>query len=172
MKVDRVFMPIIVVMPSENPEPTSFSRCALVKGYPIVIKNSDNPYKEFGVPFDSPYFYWYSNDDRRRQLCDYMEKEFGIDRKLTERAVDFAEAAQTQFDTELKAKGQEATFEEVLKNVQERDYIDSHREMNPLRKAEDAIELDNSHMTIDEQMIWFDGVLKGRFGDAVYASEG
>ncbi len=107
MKVDRVFMPIIVVMPSENPEPTSFSRCALVKGYPIVIKNSDNPYKEFGVPFDSPYFYWYSNEDRRRQLCDYMEKEFGIDRKLTERAVDFAEAAQTQFDTELKAKGQE-----------------------------------------------------------------
>ena len=43
MGVDRIFMPIIVVMPSENPEETSFSRCALVKGYPIVIQNSDNP---------------------------------------------------------------------------------------------------------------------------------
>ncbi|MBR5056107.1 MAG: (d)CMP kinase [Bacteroidales bacterium] len=83
---------------------------------------------------------------------------------------DAAIRAQRRLD-EMKAKGQEATFEEVLKNVEERDYIDSHREMNPLRKAEDAIELDNSHMTIDEQMIWFDGVLKGRFGDAVYASE-
>ena len=45
-------MPIIVVMPSENPEETSFSRCALVKGYPIVIQNSDNPYREFGVQYD------------------------------------------------------------------------------------------------------------------------
>ncbi len=61
--------------------------------------------------------------------------------------------AQRRFD-ELKAKGMEADFDEILKNVQERDYIDSHREVSPLRKADDALELDNSHMTIDEQNEW------------------
>ncbi|MBR1621561.1 MAG: (d)CMP kinase, partial [Prevotella sp.] len=44
--------------------------------------------------------------------------------------------------------------DEILKNVEERDYIDSHREIAPLRRADDAIELDNSYMTIDEQNEW------------------
>ena len=55
---------------------------------------------------------------------------------------------------ELKAKGMEADYEDILRNVQERDYIDSHREVSPLRKAEDAIELDNSDMTIAQQKEW------------------
>ncbi len=71
--------------------------------------------------------------------------------------------AQRRLD-EMKAKGEEADFEDVLKNVLERDYIDSHREMNPLRRADDAIDLDNSHMTIEEQMVWLSGILKERFG--------
>lgn len=61
--------------------------------------------------------------------------------------------AQRRFD-ELKAKGMEADFDDILKNVQERDYIDSHRETSPLRKADDAIELDNSHLTIEQQNKW------------------
>ncbi|MBQ0103311.1 MAG: (d)CMP kinase [Prevotellaceae bacterium] len=53
---------------------------------------------------------------------------------------------------ELQEKGeQNLDFDEILKNVQERDYIDSHREMNPLRQADDARVLDNSDLTIDEQ---------------------
>ncbi len=55
---------------------------------------------------------------------------------------------------ELIDKGMEADYDEILKNVQERDYLDSHREVSPLRKADDAIELDNSHMTIPEQNEW------------------
>lgn len=55
---------------------------------------------------------------------------------------------------ELKEKGMEADYNEILANVKERDYIDSHRETSPLRKADDAIELDNSNMTIDEQRQW------------------
>lgn len=55
---------------------------------------------------------------------------------------------------ELLGKGEEADYDEILRNVQERDYIDSHREVSPLRKADDAIELDNSHMTIPEQNEW------------------
>ncbi len=72
--------------------------------------------------------------------------------------------AQRRYD-ELKAKGMEADFDEILKNVEERDYIDSHREVSPLRKADDAIELDNSNMTIAEQKQW----LMDRFNEAVKA---
>ncbi len=61
--------------------------------------------------------------------------------------------AQRRYD-ELKAKGMPADFADILKNVQERDYIDSHREVSPLRQAEDAILLDNSRMTIPEQKQW------------------
>ena len=61
--------------------------------------------------------------------------------------------AQRRFD-ELEAKGMPADYADVLKNVQERDYIDSHRAVSPLTKAADAIELDNSHMTIAEQKQW------------------
>lgn len=58
--------------------------------------------------------------------------------------------AQRRFD-ELQAKGDNVSYEEVLKNVQERDYIDTHRDDSPLVKAADAIEIDNSHLTRDEQ---------------------
>ena len=61
--------------------------------------------------------------------------------------------AQRRYD-ELTAKGEKVTFEEILKNVQERDYIDSHREVAPLRQAEDALVLDNSNMTREEQNEW------------------
>ena len=61
--------------------------------------------------------------------------------------------AQRRFD-ELKGKGMEADYDDILKNVQERDYIDSHREVSPLKQAPDAILLDNSHMTIAEQKEW------------------
>ncbi len=61
--------------------------------------------------------------------------------------------AQRRYD-ELKAKGENANYEDILKNVQERDYIDSHREVSPLKQAEDALLLDNSHLTIDEQNEW------------------
>ena len=55
---------------------------------------------------------------------------------------------------ELKAKGQEASYDEILANVKERDHIDMTREVSPLRQAEDAILLDNSHLTIEEQKQW------------------
>lgn len=61
--------------------------------------------------------------------------------------------AQRRYD-ELQQKGMPADFDEILKNVEERDYIDSHREVSPLRQAEDAILLDNSDMTIPQQNEW------------------
>ena len=61
--------------------------------------------------------------------------------------------AQRRYD-ELKGKGMEADYAEILKNVQKRDYIDSHREVSPLKQADDALLLDNSNMTISEQKEW------------------
>lgn len=55
---------------------------------------------------------------------------------------------------ELQAKGMPADFNDILKNVEERDYIDSHRATSPLRQADDALVLDNSHLTIEEQKKW------------------
>lgn len=65
---------------------------------------------------------------------------------------------------ELKAKGESCDIAEVLKNLKERDYIDSHREVSPLSKADDAIVLDNTDMTFDDQMAWIGTILKDRFG--------
>ena len=61
--------------------------------------------------------------------------------------------AQRRFD-ELKGKGMEADYADILKNVTERDYIDSHRAVSPLKQADDALLLDNSNMTIPEQKEW------------------
>ena len=65
---------------------------------------------------------------------------------------------------ELLGKGMPADYDEILRNVEERDYMDSHRETSPLRKADDAIELDNSHMTIAEQQQWLMEKWKERAG--------
>lgn len=70
--------------------------------------------------------------------------------------------AQRRYD-ELKAKGMEADYNDILTNVQERDYIDSHREVSPLRQADDALLLDNSNMTIVQQKEW----LLERFKEAL-----
>ncbi|MCD8495906.1 MAG: (d)CMP kinase [Bacteroides graminisolvens] len=61
--------------------------------------------------------------------------------------------AQRRFD-ELKSKGQEASYDEILHNVKQRDYLDQNREVSPLRQASDAILLDNSTLTIEEQKAW------------------
>ena len=67
---------------------------------------------------------------------------------------------------ELTAKGQSVAYEDILRNVQERDYIDSHREVAPLRQADDALVLDNSELTREEQMQW----LLDRFEERTGAS--
>lgn len=61
--------------------------------------------------------------------------------------------AQRRFK-ELETKGIPADFDEILQNVEQRDYIDTHRETSPLRQADDALVLDNSHLTIAEQKVW------------------
>ena len=64
---------------------------------------------------------------------------------------------------EMQAKGEKADIDEVLANLKERDYIDSHREVSPLTQSPDAVVLDNSSMTMDDQMEWVLDLIEKRF---------
>lgn len=66
---------------------------------------------------------------------------------------------------EMRASGQNPDFNEVLENLKSRDYIDSHREKSPLRQAEDAVVLDNSDMTLEDQMVWVKNLVEEKFGE-------
>ncbi len=110
-KVDRIFMPSITTVPSENTEKTSESMCAVVKGYPIVIRNSDNPETHWGIPFDAPLFHWHEFADRDRQLTRFMHDTFGISADLTRAAIKAGDEAQKLFQTQLKEEGQKILTE-------------------------------------------------------------
>lgn len=69
--------------------------------------------------------------------------------------------ARRRFD-ELTAKGESVTYDSVLANVRERDRIDSGRAVSPLRQAEDALVLDNSDMTLDQQQAWVEERVRER----------
>lgn len=70
--------------------------------------------------------------------------------------------AQRRYD-ELKNKNQVVSLDEIKKNIKQRDYIDSHREISPLRKADDALLLDNSNLSREEQLDWIISKLEERF---------
>ena len=73
-------------------------------------------------------------------------------------SADPAVRAKRRYD-ELIGKGMPAIFKDIEANIKKRDHIDTNREISPLCKAEDALVLDNTHMTFDEQMLWFRQVL-------------
>ena len=104
--VDRIFMPSVTTVTSENTSKTSQSMCAVVKGHPIVMRNSDNPEKRFGIPFDAPLFHWLSQKDRDRQLAEYLTREFSLDTASVRQAIDAADAAQKTFKAELAREGE------------------------------------------------------------------
>lgn len=64
---------------------------------------------------------------------------------------------------EMKAKGENPQYEDVLRNVKERDFLDENRDTAPLKRAPDAILLDNSKMTIEDQIVWFDNIISKRW---------
>ena len=110
-QVDRIFMPIITTVPTENTAKTSEWMCAVVKGYPYVLKNSDNPEERYGVPFDAPLFHWYTMRDRTRQLSRFLKEAYGVSDAQAARAIEQADAAQHAFAAQLEQRGQEVLDE-------------------------------------------------------------
>lgn len=102
---DRIFMPSITARKSENMEKTSESMCGIVKGYPIVIRNSDNPVTRSGIPFDAPLFHWHTDQDRESQLSHYMKETFGISYAATKEAIKLGDHAQNTFKESLEEEG-------------------------------------------------------------------
>lgn len=113
--VDRIFMPSITTVSSENTAKTSESMCAVVKGYPMVIRNSDNPQDRWGIPYDMPLFHWYEKTDRDKQLIRYMNETFQIPAEATLAAIRMADQAEEQFHRELK-EAAEQVIEQVKKS--------------------------------------------------------
>jgi predicted nucleotide-binding protein (sugar kinase/HSP70/actin superfamily) len=103
--VDCVFMPIITVVAPEGQEQTAESMCAIVKGYPMVMRASDNPEIKAGVPFDTPLFHWYTVKDRDRQLVAYLGERWGINPQTAKHAIEQADKAQKHFKDELRRAG-------------------------------------------------------------------
>ena len=116
-----------------------------------------------------------------REFVDMKLREFGKERRIVMDGRDigttvFPDAELKIFMTadpmvraqrraaEMEAKGDKVNIEDVLKNLQERDYIDSHREVSPLKQAEDAVVLDNSYMTMADQLEWLKNLIAERFG--------
>ncbi|HAP44257.1 MAG TPA: activase [Spirochaetaceae bacterium] len=106
-KVDRIFMPIMNRMPSENADRNSTYVCAVVKGYPMVVRISDDPMGKHGIPFDTPNFHWLDTRSRNLQLVDYLKKTIGISAASAKAAIAQADLAMDGFQRELLDKGRE-----------------------------------------------------------------
>ena len=104
--VDRIFMPMVMEMPTESEKRKSNYVCAVVKGYPLIIRNSEDPAKRWEVPFDTPMFHWHTPEDRQRQICAYAEETFGLSREEVSAAFAQGERAMKEFRKKLTAEGQ------------------------------------------------------------------
>jgi predicted nucleotide-binding protein (sugar kinase/HSP70/actin superfamily) len=77
----------------------------VLKGYPLVVKYSDDPQRNWNTPLDTPVFHWFKQDDRNRQLCRYMQDAYNIDRETVLGAIVQGDAALSSFNTQLVAEG-------------------------------------------------------------------
>lgn len=81
--------------------------CAVVKGYALVVQNSDNPNRRWDIPFDNPMFHWFTEEDCTNQLVKYFKETFQIPEKATLAALDQARNAQASFSAALQQRGAE-----------------------------------------------------------------
>jgi predicted nucleotide-binding protein (sugar kinase/HSP70/actin superfamily) len=105
LRVDRIFLPLFVHLPSDNPEPLSTYTCPVLKGYPLVVKYSDDPQRNWNTPLDAPVFHWFKQEDRDRQLCRYMQNTYNIPRETVFDAIVQGDAALRSFNASLVEEG-------------------------------------------------------------------
>ena len=114
--VDRIFMPMIMEMPPESINKESNYVCALVNGYPLIIHSSDDPERCFLIKFDFPMFHWYTADDRKRLICEYFRKEYGLKTDEINAAFLQGEKALMEFRVGMLKEGQK-----ILENARKRE---------------------------------------------------
>ncbi|MCD8326954.1 MAG: acyl-CoA dehydratase activase [Lachnospiraceae bacterium] len=103
-KVDRIFFPYIMHMPPEGVDKQSPYVCSVLQGYPMMVRNSQNPEERYDVIYDTPVFHWFSEKNRKKQICQYAVETLGVTKKEAEEAFAQGEAAMKQFRTTLTEK--------------------------------------------------------------------
>jgi len=106
-KVDRIFMPMMNRMISENVNAQSEHACAVLKGYPMVLRTSDEPLEKYGIPMDTPTFHWTDQKARRKSLVEFMGETFGLPERLVLQAIAEGDRAMNAFQSDLYQSGQE-----------------------------------------------------------------
>ncbi|MCD8019880.1 MAG: acyl-CoA dehydratase activase-related protein [Clostridiales bacterium] len=113
--VDRIFMPYVMHMPPEGKDKKSPYVCSVVMGYPMVVRNSQNPEKRYGVAFDTPVFHWFQEKDRKKQICEYATGELRVSKEEAEEAYRQGEIAINAFRTSLEKQA-----EKIIKNARKK----------------------------------------------------
>ncbi len=106
-KVDRIFMPYIMHMPPEGKDKSSPYVCAVVQGYPMVVKNSQDPENRYHIPFDTPVFHWFTEKDRKKQICQYAKDTFGVSEQEAEQAFSQGQQAIESFRKTLRDRAEQ-----------------------------------------------------------------
>ncbi|MCD7954456.1 MAG: acyl-CoA dehydratase activase [Lachnospiraceae bacterium] len=107
MGVDRIFFPYVMHMPPEGVDKLSPYVCSVLQGYPMVVRNSQNPEKEGKVIFDTPVFHWFEEKDRKKQICSYAVETLGVTKAEAASAFSDGERAILSFRETLTRRGSE-----------------------------------------------------------------
>ncbi len=105
---DRIFMPFIMHMPTEYKKERSIHVCPVIMGYPMVVRNFQDPEESGNTVFDTPQFHWFSERDRDRQIVHYAVDKLGVDSTAARKALRQGKDAMSHFKDELKAAGLDA----------------------------------------------------------------
>ena len=103
--VDRIFFPYVMHMPPEGVDKQSPYVCTIVQGYPMVIRNSQNPDALYGIPLDSPVFHFFTPKDHPVQICNYAVQTLGVDASQAKAAFEAGEKALLGFREALRQEG-------------------------------------------------------------------
>ncbi|MCD8155699.1 MAG: acyl-CoA dehydratase activase [Clostridiales bacterium] len=104
---DRIFFPFVMHMPPEGVDKLSPYVCSVLQGYPMVVRNSQNPEKEGNLVFDTPVFHWFEEKDRKKQICSYAVETLGVTKAAAAAAFEDGKQALLSFRETLVRRGSE-----------------------------------------------------------------
>ena len=105
--VDRIFLPYILHMPTENQREKSPYVCPVIMGYSMVVRNFQDPEEHFSVAFETPVFHWFTQQDRKRQICQYAMEHCGATKGQAEEAYRQGAAVIEAFRRRLVEEGKQ-----------------------------------------------------------------
>lgn len=116
-KVDRIFFPMLIALPSDHSKFTATAVCPVVQGYPSVCQNTDAPEKNYGVPMDQPIFHWFNTKMRTQQTIAWFHENWDIPKKILKKAIHEAEKALHTYKETLLLEGQKILDDVKAKNT-------------------------------------------------------